>query len=344
MPTIYDVITPADTRAYYENVERKTYLGEALFPATKQLGLDLSFLKGRGGLPIALQPAAFDALAPLRDRIGVEAFNTEMPFFRERMLVKEKDRQQINSFLAANQSAQAELIIREVFKDAEALIAGADVITELMRMQLLSTGAISIQGTAEGRAVDYNYRLANDQFETLVGTDAWTSPDSDPIANIEEWVEQSGATRAILNNFTFGLLRKHPKVIGAVSAVTGKQFVSKTEIVNFFREEVGVSFAIYDEKYQISQDAAAEKFWPDFVFTLIPDGTLGETVYGTTPEEADLLNGQATDAEVSIVNTGVAVTTVKIPHPVNVQTIVSMIALPSFPMADKVFIATVGAE
>lgn len=341
MPTIYDVITPADTRAFYENVERKTYLGQTLFPATKQLGLDLSFLKGRGGLPIALQPAAFDALAPLRDRIGVEAFNTEMPFFRERMLVKEKDRQKINTFLAANQSAQAELIIREVFKDAEALIAGADVITELMRMQLLSTGAISIQGTAEGVAFDYNYRLENSQFETLVGANAWTNPDSDPIANIEEWVEQSGATRAILNSFTFGLLRKHPKVLAAVS--TGQSRVSKNDIVNYFREEVGVTFAIYDEKYQISQDATAEKFWPDFVFTLIPDGTLGETVYGTTPEEADLLNGQATDAEVSIVNTGVAVTTVKIPHPVNVQTIVSMIALPSFPMADKVFIATVGA-
>lgn len=343
MPSIFDVVTAKNTKAYVENTKRKKYLGEALFPATKQLGLDLSFLKGRGGLPIALQPAAFDALAPLRDRIGVDSFNTEMPFFRERMLVKEKERQQINTFLAAGQSAQAELLIQEVYKDAENLIKGAHVTQERMRMQLLSKGKIAITATAEGRAVNYNYHLDANQFETLVGTDAWTDPTSDPIANIEEWVEATGATRAILNSFTFGLLRKHPKVLAAVEGVTGKKFVSKNEIIDFFKEEVGVSFAIYDEKFKASQTGPDEKFFPDFVFTLIPDGTLGETVYGTTPEESDLMNG-ATEAEVEIVDKGIAVTAVKITHPVNVQTIVSMINLPSFPQADKIFIATVGAE
>lgn len=341
MKSIFDVVTAKDTKAYVENSQRGTYLGEALFPATKQLGLDLSFLKGRGGLPIALQPAAFDALATLRDRIGVDSFNTEMPFFRERMLVKEKERQQINTFLAGGQTAQAELLIQEVYKDAENLVNGAHVTQERMRMQLLSTGGIAITATAEGRAVNYNYRLEANQFETLAGADAWTDATSDPIANIEEWVEATGATRAILNSFTFGLLRKHPKVLAAVEGVTGKSFVSKNEIIDFFKEEVGVSFAIYDEKFKASQSGVAEKFFPDFKFTLIPDGTLGETVYGTTPEEADLMTG-ATEAEVEIVDLGIAVTAIKIPHPVNVQTIVSMINLPSFPQADKVFIATVG--
>ena len=48
-----------------------------------------------------------------------------------------------------------------------------------------------------------------------------------------------------------------------------------------------------------------------------------------------------TDAQVAIVNTGVAVTTIKEPHPVNVQTIVSSIMLPSFEQIDSVFIATI---
>lgn len=341
MPSIFDVVTAENTKTYVENTERGTYLGEVLFPATKQLGLDLSYLKGRGGLPIALQPASFDAVAPLRDRIGVDSFNTEMPFFRERMIVKEKERQQINTFLAAGQKAQAELLIQEVYKDAANLINGAHVTQERMRMQLLSKGQIAITATAEGKAVNYNYHLDSKQFETLVGTDAWTDPTSDPIGNIEEWLEVTGATRAILNSFTFGLLRKHPKVLAAVEGLTGKKFVSKNEIINFFKEEIGVSFAIYDEKFKASQTSADEKFFPDFAFTLIPDGTLGETVYGTTPEEADLMTG-ATEAEVEIVDLGIAVTAIKIPHPVNVETIVSMINLPSFPQADKVFIATVG--
>ncbi|SQG96880.1 Phage major capsid protein [Streptococcus pyogenes] len=42
------------------------------------------------------------------------------------------------------------------------------------------------------------------------------------------------------------------------------------------------------------------------------------------------MGGQATDAEVSIVENGIAVTTTKTTDPVNVQTKVSMIVLPSF--------------
>ena len=340
MPTIFEIVTPQNTKAYFEATERKTYLGELLFPTTKQLGLELSYLKGRGGLPIALQPASFDALAPLRDRIGVDSFNTEMPFFRERMLVKEKERQQINTFLAGGQMEQANLIIREVFKDAENLIEGARVTQERMRMQLLATGKIQITATAEGRAVNYDYRLDPTQFEILAPTDRWDDVNSDPLVQIEGWMMRSGSTRAICNSVTFNLLRKHPKVLDAVSGATGKRFVTRTDITTYFRDELGLSIAVYDEQFQASPTSAPEKFFPDFVFTLIPEGTLGETVYGTTPEESDLMTG-GTDVEVELVDQGIAVTTRKLTHPVNVETIVSMINLPSFPMADKVFIATV---
>ena len=75
------------------------------------------------------------------------------------------------------------------------------------------------------------------------------------------------------------------------------------------------------------------------MFTLLPAGALGNTWFGTTPEEADLMGGA--NANVQIVNTGVAVTTYNTVDPVNVNTKVSQISLPSFEAADKVFIATV---
>ena len=52
------------------------------------------------------------------------------------------------------------------------------------------------------------------------------------------------------------------------------------------------------------------------------------------------MGGQATDAQVSLVETGIAVTTTKTTDPVNVQTKVSMIALPSFERLDEVQIVT----
>ena len=75
---------------------------------------------------------------------------------------------------------------------------------------------------------------------------------------------------------------------------------------------------------------------PSDTMVMFPDGDLGRTWFGTTPAESDLMSGSA--ANVSITDTGVAVVTVTKTDPVNVETIVSMICLPSFEMADQVYI------
>ena len=72
---------------------------------------------------------------------------------------------------------------------------------------------------------------------------------------------------------------------------------------------------------------------------MIPEGTLGNTYFGTTPEEADLMASNV--ANVSVIDTGVAVTTSRKVDPVNVDTKVSMIFLPSFESIDNILIADV---
>lgn len=73
------------------------------------------------------------------------------------------------------------------------------------------------------------------------------------------------------------------------------------------------------------------------IVALFPDGSLGSTVYGTTPEEIDLMSGYD-NASTSIVNTGVAVTTHKTyGPPLTVETIVSQLVLPSFERMAEVF-------
>ena len=85
MPKIFDLVNAKAIGAYYSEVQSNTipYMGTGLFPAKKQSGLDLSWIKGKGGLPVALKPSAFDTKATLRDRIGVSKVETEMPFFKE---------------------------------------------------------------------------------------------------------------------------------------------------------------------------------------------------------------------------------------------------------------------
>ena len=158
---LFDVLfTPAAIGANWtENTSNRIpYLGEGLFPSRKQAGLDLKWFKGSKGIPVSLMPSAFDAKATLRDRIGVEKVETEMPFFREGFKIKEKDRQDLLRAHGANDPF-VEAAIARVFDDANELIEGALVVSERQRMQLLFpvNGNVGITITANGVDYTYNY-------------------------------------------------------------------------------------------------------------------------------------------------------------------------------------------
>lgn len=347
---IFDLVNAKQLATYYLSTmsNKIPYLGTTLFPARKQLGLDLSWIKGSNGLPVALMPSVFDTKATVRDRIGIDKLETEMPFFREAMRIGEKDRQELNKVLASANQALIEPIITKIYDDANNLVAGADVQAERMIMQLLSSGLIAI--TANRVNYDYDYLLGATHKETLLTTARWSQPTTaTPIADIQRWQdtieEDTGVrpSRAVCTRKTWNYImacdsvKKDMNPVGFANII-----VTDAMLQDYLKNKVGLTVAIYNKKYATTPGGAGTLFFPDEVFTLIPDGDLGNTWFGTTPEESDLMAGN-TDAQVQIVNTGVAITTIKEPHPVNVETIVSAIVLPSFPRIDEIFIATVHA-
>lgn len=103
-------------------------------------------------------------------------------------------------------------------------------------------------------------------------------------------------------------------------------------------DELDLRVVVYSKRYA-DETGATFAYVPDDTFVLFPEGTLGKSWFGTTPEESDLMASQV--ANVSIVETGVAITTIEKADPVNVETKVTMINLPSFEAADQVHIADV---
>ncbi|MGE7623596.1 major capsid protein [Viridibacillus sp. NPDC096237] len=346
MPTLYELVNAQNIATYYQNNPSNAipYLGATLFPAKKQLGLDLSWIKGSNGLPVALMPSEFDVKATVRDRIGFSKIQTEMPFFRESMRIGEKDRQELNRLAASNLDGMTQTVVANIYDDVTTLVNGAAVQPERMIMQLLATGKIGI--TANRLDYDYDYKMKDDHKEILAGGAQWSNPDSEPIEDIMRWqdtVEDNTGTRptnAILTRKTFSYLLKHPSIRLDMNPLGGQNVIMTEALLKqYLQNKFGLSVAIYNKKYR-DEKGALHNFYPDDYFTLIPEGNLGNTFYGTTPEESDLLTGQ-TVADVSIVNTGVAITTIKEPHPVNVETIVSEIVLPSFETIDNIFAAKV---
>jgi len=346
MPTIFDLVNAQNVATYFSsNPSNSTpYLGATLFPAKKQLGLDLSWIKGANGLPVALMPSEFDAKATVRDRIGFNKVQTEMPFFREAKRIGEKDRQELNRLLASNLDGAVDALIANIYDDATDLVKGAMVQPERMIMQLLSTGKIAI--TANRVNYDYDYKMPEEHKEELLTTARWSDAASTPLQDIIAWqdlVEEDTGVRptsAILTRKTFGYLLQHDSIRKDLNPLGSQNIILTDSMVKqYLLNKLGLSVAVYNKKYT-AEDGTLKSFYPDDYITLIPSGGLGNTYYGTTPEESDLMTGE-TNADVSIVNTGVAITTIKEAHPVNVQTIVSEIVLPSFENLNNIFAAKV---
>ncbi|MEK5397466.1 major capsid protein [Paenibacillus sp. FSL K6-2859] len=346
MPNIQDLVRAPEIAAYIAANPSNAipYLGATLFPSAKKLGLDIGWIKGAGGLPVALMPSEFDAKATLRDRIGFGKVETEMPFFREAMLLKEKDRQELLRLLESNNSEYVKSLITQIYDDRASLVSGAEVNAERMRMQLLSSGKIRI--TANRIDYDYDYNMKAGHKTILTGSDKWDDPTANIVGDIKEWQDtiedEQGVrpTKAIVTRKTWNNILANEKVRLDMNPLGGLNIIMTDALMRQYLEsKLGLTVAVYNKKYAL-QDGSSHQFYPDDYFTLIPDGALGKTWYGTTPEEADLMSG-ATSAEVSIVNTGVAITTIKQPHPVSVETIVSAITLPSFETIDNIFIAKV---
>ncbi|MEF9866070.1 MAG: major capsid protein [Oscillospiraceae bacterium] len=345
MANIYELVTakPTALRWVEKFNERKPFIGEAFFPATKQLGLDLSYIKGGSGSPKLLNLSAFDAKAIPLDREGFEALKSNMPFFKNSKIVDERDRQELNKVMGSGNKTLIEVIVNKIFDDNTSLLANADITREAMRMQALTTGQLAFSNNGVSVAFDYGVPAANKI--TLTQTKKWSAvATADPIADITAWQDQIENTVGVrptvllMNSVTFGLMKKCDSVKNAIYVLgQGKVTPSTTALESYVMDETGCTIKIVSKGY--STNGTFTKFVPDNKVILLPAGPIGKTVFGTTPEESDLMSG--TNAEVSIVDTGVAITTSKETDPVNVITKVSMICMPSLEAANEIIQAVI---
>ena len=296
--TIFDLVKAPEIASYWKEMTQDAppYLGETLFPPQKKLGLNLSWLKGKKGLPVALKLSAFDVKAIPRQRIGMEKMSTDMPFFKESMYVDEELRQELNKVMESGNTMYIDAVMNRIFDDSTTLLEAARVARERMRMQLITTGEISL--ASNGQAYDYDYGL-DSTTQKVDASASWAITSTDIIGDIRGWQDtiedETGVrpNRAVCSRKTWGYMLKNLPIKKTIA-----------------------------------------------VLSVLPPGNLGNTWFGTTPEESDLMASSAVE-NVAIVDTGVAITTMKQADPVNVEIKVTQICLPDFPTADQIVIADV---
>lgn len=352
-----DVYSAKRVALVYNEVasNRIAYLGEGLFPTRKKMGLDLSWIKTSKGLPVSLKPSAFDTVSTLRSREGIQLTETQMAFFKESMLVKEKDEQDIMRVLDSN-DPYAKDVVRRVFDDATTLVDGANVVPERMIFQLLApqtAGKPQISIAADNAVYAYDYdpdgSWTASNYRALTGTSAWDDlDDSDPVQDVMDMCDAveaktgSRPTKMIVSAATMNLLKKNDKVRAYVLAQNAVATVVMTDarVKEVFSNELGISVIVYTKQFK-DESGVATKFYPDKFATLIPDGILGNTWKGTTPEERTLMANPA--ADVAVTDNGVAIAVTISNDPVQTKTTVSEIVLPSYERMDEVAVLKVTA-
>lgn len=330
------------------------YVGVSLFPPRQKMGLDLKWIKTSKGLPVSLAPSNFDATSILRSREGFSTEAAEMAFFRESMLLKERDEQDMQRVQSANDPYAAS-IMSSVYDDVNALLDGADVVPERMRMQLLAPttdGSPRIVISANGVQYSYNYD-PNGTYKTknykaiTTATKKWSdATNSDPLSDVsdaQDAVENATGTRPVrmlMSKATMNLLKKNANIKSAILSqnTTANVLMTDARVRELFNNELGIDIIVYNKKYK-NEAGTEASFYPDNYVTLLPDGALGTTWYGMTPEER-MLNGDPT-ANARKIGAGVMVTVTRTTDPVNTKTTVSEICLPSYERMDETYVIKV---
>lgn len=326
---------------------RIPYLGEAFFPSVQKSGLSLKWFKSNLGLPVILKPSAFDANATIRSRQGLQVIDTEMAYFKEAMIVKEQDIQDYESVI--EDSPVAKEILDRNFDDAMALLEGARVVEERMRMSLLANASgdpsISISANGATHVYDFdpsdNYQTNN--FTALTGTSVWSNASSTPLDDVsaaQDKVEARTGERPsglLISKATMNNLKKNNSIKSAILAQnqSANIFMTDNRVKELFANELGITIYVYTKQY-IDENGNTKKFYPDGMATLLPSGILGKTYKGVTPEEH-----RAGELNVQIVDNGTAIAVNTSFDPVQTVTKASEVVLPSFENMDKTYMLKV---
>ncbi len=334
MPTIMELFTQNEVLSYVRDREYKPLLGETLFPERKQPSLKLDQLSGGSRIPIAASIHDFDTEAEIGSRIANKQ-ELELSLIKRKLQLKETD---IIALENPRTPAEQAYLVGQVYNDIDSLVAGVRARVEAMRMEVLAAGQVTVKENGLNFTLDYH--VPAEHKEALTGTNVWTNENSDPLADIERWIDalDTKPTRALTSRKIYRALATHPKIIAAIFGKDSGRVVSQADLDAFMETHGYPVIRTYDEKYKVQEangTYTTKKYFPENKFAMFNDDLLGETLYGPTAEETRLTRDPAVDT--SLVGNVLASVYDETRDPVGTWTKAVATALPSFAAADEVF-------
>lgn len=341
MPKLTDIITTQDVLDYTVDKPFPTQVGEALFPATRQDSLDLKYIVGTNQAPVSASVHAFNTESEIASRQGAKEVIGKIALIKKKIGVDEELLIKLNSVREGSPAYQA--VIERIYNDVDAMVAAVNVRIERMRYEALSTGKIEVKENGAKFSIDYG--LKADQKEDL-GT-KWDENTENIIDVIYETVDKLVAkgitpTRILTSRRVLAVLARNKALQKAVFGANNARLLSLNDLNEFFKSQALPVIGTEDRVFRLQKtdgSYATQRYLADNKFIYLPDGPVGHTVFGPTPEEIRLSQNPAID--LSKVGNVLAMVYDEDVDPVATYTKAVATALPSFEGADQVHIADV---
>lgn len=338
MANVLELFNQREVLNYLGDRQYPPLLGETLFPEVKRESLEFDLIKGAGRVPVIASVHNFDTEAEIGSRESSKQA-LELALIKRKIQMKEKD---IIALENPRTAAEQQYLMKQVYNDVDVLVAGVRARVEAMRIEAVANGTVTLAENNLNATI--NYGVPNNHKEILSGTDLWTDETSDPITQMQDWYSTLGTKprRVMTSSKVLAALLRHPKVIGALFGNNSARVATRLDLNAFMQQLELPTIATYDEVYRKQKkDGSYEqlRYFPENKFVMLPDGPLGETIYGPTAEEIRL----ARDPQIDITKVGnvLAMVYEEGKDPVSTWTKAVTTALPSFPAADEVFQAQV---
>jgi len=329
------------TLAYARARQPRRYVGPTLFPLRTVNELTFEYWKDENRLPVMASVQAFGAEAEIASREGAEKVTGEIPTIKRKIPLNGR------ALVALRREGAGDIdfVRNQLYNDLDNMIDAVEARVEKMRIDAITTGKIELNENGVIMTVDYG--VPTEHKEALTGDNRWSQyTTATPITDIQEWVDKIVADtgirpeRALTSNTVVAHLLKCAEVRQLIYGdLGGSRAVSVNQLNELMRTMNLPQIATYDEQVRRQKaDGTYEtfRFFPEDKFVLLPGQALGETLDG--PTEDAMLDPDIEATEVAGIYAAVYRNSF---DPPVIETKAAACRIPTFPMADTIFIATV---
>lgn len=338
MPSVEELLSYKELIDYTKTRTPQKKVLEELFPARKTEALEIKMIRGANNLPVSASIHAFDTEAEIDQRESSGYDIAELALIKRRRKLSEKE---IIHLEQPRNSVEEREAVQRIYNDVDVLQDSVQTRVEAMRGEALSTGKLVIN--ENGYKAEIDYGVPNGHKKDLT----WSSGTPDILGDmdtaVDKIVDDTGftPTRVLTSKKNLNIILKDEKIRKAVFGVNCDRLLSRQEL-NTFLQSMGLpQIAIYDAKFRtlnVKGNYITKRYFSENAFVFMPDGNMGETLFGLTAEELELR--KKADVDISAIG-NVIIEQYATDEPVAKWIKAVATALVTFPYADQLFMATI---